>query len=157
MEGVGLEEEEEEEEVEDLMIHLVDISTTTLKEGFLRRKVLRKANKSMVSLTPRRKVKYWVQLTDNCLVLHSSKPKPKKPGKEKVKRIPLKECRVKYRDPKDKMSDKAFVLVDGLGNQSKYSAKTASLAQAWVDKIRVVICQEEVRLRQEVEKSLIKL
>ena len=71
-------------------------------------------------------------------------------GKEKVKRIPLKECRVKYRDPKDKMSDKAFVLVDGLGNQSKYSAKTASLAQAWVDKIRVVICQEEVRLRQEV-------
>ena len=33
MEGVGLEEEEEEEEVEDLMIHLVDISTTTLKEG----------------------------------------------------------------------------------------------------------------------------
>ena len=69
-------------------------------------------------------------------------------GKEKVKKIPLKECRVKYRDPK--MSDKTFVLVDGLGNQSKYSAKTASLAQAWVDKIRVVISQEEVRLRQEV-------
>ena len=102
MEGVGLEEEEEEEEVEGLMINLVDISTTTLQEGqtpnmshselledlyfgcywsvagFLRRKVWKKANKSTVSLTPRRKVKYRVQLTENSLILHSSKPRPKK-------------------------------------------------------------------------------
>ena len=71
-------------------------------------------------------------------------------GKEKVKRVPLRECRVKYKDPKDKTSDKAFVLVDGLGTSSKYSAKSASVAQAWVEKIRLVISQEEVRLRQEV-------
>ena len=102
IEGVGLEGEEDEEEVEDLMINLVDISTTIVKEGthhqkilefcllprsvfvmhcvagVLKRKVLRKANKSSVSLARHRKIKYWVQLTDNCLVLHSSKPKPKK-------------------------------------------------------------------------------
>lgn len=70
----------------------------------------------------------------------------------KVKRIPLNECRVKYRDPTEKMSDKAFVVVDGLGNHSKYSAKTPSLAQAWVDKIRLVISQEEERLKREVKK-----
>lgn len=71
-------------------------------------------------------------------------------GKEKIKKIPLRESRVKYRDLTEKMSDKAFVLVDGAGNQTKYSAKTASVAQAWVEKIRQVISQEEVRLRQEV-------
>jgi hypothetical protein len=71
--------------------------------------------------------------------------------------VPLRECRVKYRDPAEKMSDKAFVIVDGLGNQSKYSAKTPSLAQCWVEKIRQVIGQEEERLKQEIEKSLIKL
>ena len=45
-------------------------------KGFLKRKVLRKQNKS-VSLA-HRKIKYWVQLTDSSLVLQTSRPKPKK-------------------------------------------------------------------------------
>lgn len=64
--------------------------------------------------------------------------------------MPLNNCRVKHKDPTDKMSDKAFVVIDGQGNQSKFSAKTPSLAQAWVDKIRLVISQEEERLKREV-------
>ena len=71
-------------------------------------------------------------------------------GKVKVKKMPLNDWRVKYRDPTDKVNDKAFVVVDGQGNQSKFSAKTPSLAQAWVDKIRLAISLEEERLKREV-------
>ena len=68
----------------------------------------------------------------------------------KVKQVPLSDCRVKFRDPTEKTSDKAFVITDALGNQSKFSAKTPSVAQVWVEKIRSVIKQEEERLKQEV-------
>ena len=71
-------------------------------------------------------------------------------GKEKVRKLSLNDCRVKYRDPTEKMSDKAFVIADSLGKHSKFSAKTPSVAQAWVDKIRLVIAQEEERRRHEV-------
>lgn len=67
-----------------------------------------------------------------------------------MKRIPLSDCRVKYRDPTEKMSDKAFVVVDGLGTHSKFSAKTPGHAQVWVDKIRHAINQEQERQKQEV-------
>ena len=72
-------------------------------------------------------------------------------GKEKVRMLSLKNCRVKYRDPTEKMSDRAFVVADDLGNCSKFTAKTPSLAQGWVDRIRSAIAQEEERQRQEVE------
>ena len=67
-----------------------------------------------------------------------------------MKKLSLSNCRVKYRDPAERMSDKAFMVADDLGNHSKFSAKTASIAQGWVDKIRLVISQEEERRRQEV-------
>ena len=57
---------------------------------------------------------------------------------------------MKYKDPAEKMSDKAFVIADSLGKHSKFSAKTPCLAQAWVDKIRSVISQEKDQVRQEV-------
>ena len=49
------------------------------------------------------------------------------------------------------MSGKAFVVVDSVGNQSKFSAKAPSLAQSWVDAIRLIISQEEERQRKEVD------
>jgi hypothetical protein len=96
-------------------------------------------------------------LTEFSLILLTTKPTSKKAGKEKVRMLSLKNCRVKYRDPTEKMSDRAFVVADDLGNCSKFTAKTPSLAQGWVDRIRSAIAQEEERQRQEVEKSLIKL
>ena len=67
-----------------------------------------------------------------------------------MKTVPLRECRVKFRDPTEKMSDKAFLLIDHLGNQCKYSAKTPSLAQAWVDRIRLVVEQQDYQFKKEV-------
>ena len=48
------------------------------------------------------------------------------------------------------MSDKAFIIIDALGNQTKYSAKTPSVAQGWVDKIRMVVSQQEEHWKKEV-------
>ena len=36
------------------------------------------------------------------------------------------------------------------GNQTKFTAKSSSVAQEWVEKIRIAITQEEERQRREV-------
>jgi len=61
---------------------------------------------------------------------------------------------VKY--PVDK-SDKQFIVNDDNGNHVKFTGKSAPVAQEWVEKIRLVISEEEERERREVERSLIKL
>ena len=67
-----------------------------------------------------------------------------------MKIVPLSDCHVKYKDPTEKTSDKAFIIEDSQGNRSKFSAKTAALAQSWVDKIKQVVSQEEDRKQREV-------
>ncbi|XP_065919067.1 ras-specific guanine nucleotide-releasing factor RalGPS2-like isoform X2 [Dysidea avara] len=134
---------------------------TTVKEGLLKRRVLKKYGK----LSLKRKEKVWVQLIGSALLMWPHKQWLK--NKKKLKETPTKnglsldEFRVIYQDPTHsyKLADHQFIITNDKNTVIKFSAPGGTQeANDWVTRVRDVIWSVQRRAEEiKTNESLIKL